>query len=67
MMNHINEENYKIPKIRYITLSHFHLYICVIRIERQMTGMKFLDEDSGCVHILRFALDATRGREYINV
>jgi len=66
-MNHINEENYKILQFYNITSTHLHLYICVIRIERQVVGMKFLDEDSGCVQILRFALDDTRGRENITV
>ena len=55
----INEENYKIPQFRNRSSTHIHLYICVIRIERQVVGMKFLDEDSGCVQILRFALDDT--------
>ena len=53
-MNHINEENYKIPEFRYITSPHLHTFICVIRIERQWVGMKFFDEDGRCVQILRF-------------
>ena len=52
-MNHINEENYKIPEFRYITSPHLHTFICVIRIERQWVGMKFFDEDGRCVQILR--------------
>ena len=59
MMNHINEENYKILQFYNITSTHLHSFICVIRIERQVVGMKFLDEDSGCVQILRFDLDDT--------
>ena len=55
----INEENYKIPQFRNRSLTHLHSFICVIRIERQVVGMKFLDEDSGCVQILRFDLDDT--------
>ena len=31
MMNHINEENYKIP----LNHPHLHIFICVIRIEKK--------------------------------
>jgi len=53
----INEENYKILEFLYITSSHLHTFICVIRIEKQWVGMNFFDEDGRCVQIPRFGFE----------